>query len=372
MRIEEIKTDLTRLGLKDNLYAAFLLYLCGTVRKTAKKMSVLVEGTSGYGKSHLVNQVLKLFPSEDSQNISTITAAGMMSLKDVSGKILYILEKNYDPDVALILKEILSDNEAKRIIAQNGKPREIHLQGPTTLLETSTNAAKISPENVSRSFVVRINTQDEARENILALQRTECTKPGMLREQEKEQIYHRHITFQESLDYSLGVIIPYAERIKPAGNISLRGQKKFLDLLMAVAFMKQGQRERETIKGKLCIIAKEDDFKQAKDILVNVDLTEDEYALPPESLDLAKLLLSTGEKFTSEFSRKDLQDIHKHKYSTFKPIKKRLDTLIDAGLVYITKKGGSKNEYKYALDTDLLLMGIGDLRNNCYAIFSLS
>lgn len=372
MTIDEVKKDLTELGLKDNVYPATLLYLCGTVRRTPRKMSVLIEGASGYGKSHLVNQVLKLFPFEDTQNISTITEAGLMSFADVSGKILYMLEKNYDSGVALILREILSDNEVKRIISNNGRPKEMRLQGPTTLFETSTNANKVSPENTSRSFVVRINTRDEARKNILALQRTECTEPGMLQKQKKEQIYRRHIIFQENLAHSLGVIIPYAESIRPASNISLRGQKKFLDLLMAIAFIDQNQRERKAINGKSYIAAKKEDFKGAKEILISVDIAEDEHVLPQESLNLAEKLLLNNEKLTDGFSREDLLSVLEYKYRSFKPIKRQLDPLIEAGFVCITKKGGYKNGYRYALDTDFSLMDTEDLRRNSYAAFSLS
>ena len=119
--IDKVKSDLIKLGLADNLYVALLLYLCGTARRTARKMSVLIEGASGYGKSYLVNEVLKLFPPEDRWNVSTITSAGLMRLEDVRNKILYMLEKNHDSEVALVLREILSGNDLPMIKALREK-----------------------------------------------------------------------------------------------------------------------------------------------------------------------------------------------------------------------------------------------------------
>ena len=134
--------------------------------------------------------------------------------------------------------------------------------------------------------------------------------------------------------------------------------------------MEQNQRERKTIEGKSYIIAKEEDFKQAKEILINVDLAEDEYTLPAESLDLAEAIISNREKFINEFGRADLQTIYKHKFRSFNPIRKRLDPLIEAGLIHVAR--GAKNGCKYTLDTDFSLMNTGELRENHYAAFSLN
>lgn len=373
MQISDVKNDLMQLGLEDNLNQAMILYLCGTARKMRRKMSVLIEGNSGYGKSYLVTEILKLFPKETRMNISTITQAGLMRLGDVEQMILFVLEKYHDPDVALVLRELMSEGKVARFICNGKRVEELKLFGPPTLFETTITSGRFPPQNRSRSYAIGINVSDEARNNILSIQRQQRTVNGLLMDMTKEQIRIKHQKFQRKLKKHLGVIIPFAERVKIPQFTNLRTQERFLNLIETIAFFQQAERPIHSANGTVYVEAYEADFYLAKELLRNLYVNEYEYELPQDAVVFAKGLLGKRESLMNQadFSRNDLLQQFPE-FKSFKPIKSRLDPLIDAGFVNVTKRGGIKNSYAYRLDDRFSDMELDELDGNCYSSFSLS
>ena len=93
MNIQQLKEDLSDLGLKNNLSLATLIYLAALVRGTKNKISVLCNGSAGLGKSHLARTVLSLFSEGSVIPISKMTPAGLLRQENLDMKILFIYER---------------------------------------------------------------------------------------------------------------------------------------------------------------------------------------------------------------------------------------------------------------------------------------
>jgi hypothetical protein len=373
MQIETIKNDLIKLELEDNLSAATLLYICGSARRMKRKMSALIEGHSGYGKSYAVEEVLKLYPEEERMDISTITQAGLMRLGNVEQMILCILEKYNDTEVDLVLRELMSQGKATRHITIGNKVEELTLEGPPTIFTTAITSNKFSHENRSRSYAVGINVTEGARANILSIQKRQRTLVGVSTEKIKEAIRVSHQKFQRGLRKHLQVVLPFAERIRTPKHTYPRTLERFLNLVEAIAYVQQSDLQVKNVNGTDYVEATEADFHSARDLLQNLYVNEGEQELPQEAIVFGKELLTKRETLMNkpDFTRDDLLRVFPQ-FNSFKPIKWRLELLIDAGKVLVTKRGGSKNSYAYRLEDKFLNTEPNDLDGNCYSGFSLT
>ena len=370
MTIKEIRDDLIALGLLDNIELAMLIYMSVATRKTKNKISFLITGPAGLGKSYLAKQVLSLFPDEDIVACSRMTPAALTRQGDLSDKILFIQEKFKDSQYAQYIRQLISEGEVVYTTVND----EYKLRGPTTLIETTIDPGIVGIENNSRCFVVRINTSGEAKSNILDKQKAGRTLEGLLFQSNLLNLREKHRAFQDGLDYSLDVMIPFSKSIyfQAMPHHATRMLDRALNVISAITCINQKQRQVKEIEGFRYVEATEEDFNDAKRLLVRLELEEDEHEIPFESVKLAEDLLLNRERLNDSFSRSDLLSVLNKRFRTFKPIKKRLDPLIEAGFINVTKQGGYKNGYKYELDSDFMTMNPEDLTRNSYAVLSLS
>jgi len=370
MNSQEIRNDLNSLGLSENIDLATLVYIAVAVRKTRNKLSFLITGPAGLGKSELVKRVFSLFPEDNIVACTKMTPAALTRQGDLSERVLFIDENFRDAQFAQFIRLLMSEG---RVIYTTANA-DHHLQGPTTLIETTADTRAIGIENKSRCFVVRINATREAKNNILEKQKASRTLEGLLFQRNTPNLMERHKSFQESLDPALEVAIPFSNNINfyATPHHATRMLERALNVISAVAYINQDKREIKEIDGMRYIEATEADFKEAKSLLVGISLEEDDNEIPFESIKLAEDLLLNRESLNSSFSRADLLSVLNKQYRTFKPIKKRLDPLIEAGFINIVKQKGLKNGYLYELDSDFVIMDSTDLARNSYVVLTLS
>jgi len=299
-----------------------------------------------------------------------MTPAALTRQGDLSEKILFIYEKFKDSQYAQYIRQLISEGEVIYTTADD----EHRLKGPTTLIETTVDSGIVGIENKSRCFTVRVNTSSEAKSGILEKQKVGRTLEGLLFKSNFLSLKEKHKTFQESLDNSLEVVIPFSKSINfhAMPHHATRMLDRVLNVISAIAYISQKQRKTKEAGGIRYVEATEDDFIEAKRLLTKLVLDEDDHEIPFESIKLAEELLLNRERLNGSFSRSDLLSVLNKRYRTFKPIKKRLDPLVEAGFINITKQGGYKNGYKYELDNEFIIMNPEDLTRNSYAVLSLS
>jgi len=374
MTLPEIQNDLTGLGLGDNLGLATLIYLAAAVRATPYKMSVIVEGASGTGKSFLVKTVLGIFPPQAIITLSRITVAAFVRQSDLRNSVLYVQEKFKDNNLDQLMRELLSEGEIIYSLAD----QEIRLQGPTTLIDTTTDSIITGKENRTRSFIAKINRSEAAQASIFEKQKERRTLEGLLAQSRESFIYEKHRQFQEGLDSQLRVVMPFARRINffSPSRHAPRTFERILNLISAIAYLNQKRKTVHEENGTRFIEADEQDFLQAKEMLISLEVEEDEAALPGETIEFFKLLKAHRNALRQHdyFSRYDvLACLEKGKQGrTYKAIKKNMNSLRELGIIEELPVRGGKNCIRYRFPDDFMGCGLDKVEINCYAALSLT
>ncbi len=381
MIIQDLKKDLIEAGLGDNINLALLIYLAASVRVMPQKISILVTGPAGAGKSFLVESVLKLIPEEDILAASKMTPVALVRQGDLSKKILYIYERVKDAQLEQYTRELISEGEVLYFTAKTGGAgvNEYRLKGPTTFIQTTVNPNIVGIENKSRCFVVDINTSEEARRNIHERQKTLRTIEGSHNIRTMSGIQRRHKEFQKRLDASIDVWIPYAERIRFHSFVqhSSRILSRILNVITAIAFLEQSSRQVKEEGGRKYIEAVEDDFNTARDILQALPIDESESVLPDDTLAFTEILRHYREALSrsGRFTRSHIFDIiekshYPHKSS--KVVIKHLSILSQIGYIDEMPVRGLKNRCEYSFGTRFPVPASDKLSSNCYETLSLA
>ncbi|MFH1422938.1 MAG: hypothetical protein ABIH42_09545 [Planctomycetota bacterium] len=373
MKINEIKNDLEILGLKDNIYLGLLLYLSMSVRKASHKISVLVTGPAGVGKSYIAKTVLDLAPEEDVIAISRMTPAALVRQGDLSKKILYVYEKFGDEQFAQYIRELISE---KKVIYETANALH-ELIGPTTLIETTTKPNLVNIENKSRCFVIAYNDSPQVLDSILTRQKLLRSREGLYLIDKSEEIKEKHRTFQVSLNSDISVILPKDIKYTPICTHAPRIFERIQNLISAIAFIDQGSRERITHQGKVYIEATREDFYIAKEILVNVKSDEDESIISAEIAEFLEVLMENKETLCMRgtFSVSDVVDIvqrNNFKWRSHGKIKKLLCALSELQLLTREDIRGRFNSISYRFSAEIPRRRFDAMTTCSYITLSLS
>jgi hypothetical protein len=222
----------------------------------------------------------------------------------------------------------------------------------------TTTAVEIDGETASRYVFISIDESALMTEKIMAKQRQRHTMQGMLNSLASDQVIAKHQNANRLLR-SVKVVNPYAELLTFTSK-SLRARRdhtKYLNLILAVAFLFQYQRKHQTIEhdGKTIeyINVTLADIKKANEIASCV-LGRSLDELPPPSRTLLKLIREMVHTACKQknikskkyrFTRKDIR--HFSGWSDFQ-VKTHIKQLED--LEYIYPEMGRKGKtYVYEL-----------------------
>lgn len=253
---KEILTDLETIGVTGEETNKLVGYLAAVSRKLDEPLSILIQSRSAAGKSTLQDAILSLVPAEDFVKYTRITDQALFYKAEDSlvNKIIAIEEEEGMGGAAYSIRNIQS---AKKITvaatgkdAATGKMRteEYTVKGPVAVMITTT-AAELEGETASRFLFLTIDESIKMTEAIHNKQREADTLEGLIKKNKKEKIIRKHHTAQRLLK-PLAVVNPFSQHLSyPTGSLrSRRDHKKYLNLIRAIAFLFQSQREIKTIQ----------------------------------------------------------------------------------------------------------------------------
>jgi DNA primase len=253
---KEILDDLETIGVTGEETNKLVGYLAAVSRKLDEPLSILIQSRSAAGKSTLQDAILSLVPEEDFVKYTRITDQALFYKAEDSlvNKIIAIEEEEGMGGAAYSIRNIQS---AKKITvaatgkdAATGKMRteEYTVKGPVAVMITTT-AAELEGETASRFLFLTIDESTRMTEAIHNKQREADTLEGLIKKNKKEKIIRKHHTAQRLLK-PLAVVNPFSQHLSyPSGSLrTRRDHKKYLNLIRAITFLFQLQREIKTIQ----------------------------------------------------------------------------------------------------------------------------
>lgn len=352
--IERILKDFDDLGCCGETTNKLMGYLAAVSRKLKDPLSLLILSRSAAGKSMLQDTILNLVPDEDKRKYTRITGQALFykgedSLKH---KIVAIEEEEGSSQAAYSIRTMQSSKQLtiastiKDPLSGVMKTQEYKVNGPLSLMMTTTRNA-IDYETMNRFIVLTIDETDEQTRLIHQKQREQDTLNGLLKDHKGDEIITRHQNAQRLLK-QINVVNPYAPYLTYMdGQIrARRDHKKYLNLIKAIAFLHQHQREIKELdrNGEKIqyIEVSLDDIQLANKIAGEV-LSRSLDELSPPSKRLLKHLQdmsADGEAFT----RKDIRDYTQ--WSDYQ-VRTHLKQLVDLEYVaLIAGRNGALMKYK--------------------------
>lgn len=291
---EDILADFEACGLVGERANKLLAYLAMTSRKMDEPLSMLIVSSSGAGKTALQDKVLSFCPPED-----------LVKLTSLSGKALFYKEQASLRHKALSLEEGAGATQAGYAIRNLITARELvieaaikdkatgrittmtnRVEGPTAVFITTTDP-DTDAETRSRFFVTGIDESREQTRAILSLQRRRHMPGDLVDRGGVEKILRKHRNFQRLLR-PVDVVNPYAEQLT-YGDDRLQGrrdQPKYLNLIKAVAFLRQGSKPVVTpAQGRKYIRVEVEDIRLANELAAEIlGMSLDELSTPGRDL----------------------------------------------------------------------------------------
>ena len=282
-----IVDDLSTLGYVGEYYNKQLLYLCAISRKRNKPLSVIILSQSASGKSYAVDCVRQLVPPGDVIAITSLSDQALNYLTDLEHKFLILGEAVHSEAVEHQIREMLSGQELSRLVVEkdpdSGRMESRMIKRPVIVSSVmGSTAGNVNPENASRCFVIHADESKEQTERIHEYQRKKkCSDRLLIESKETQEIISAHRAAQALLK-NIAVVNDYAPRIDfPTALMrSRRDHQRFLDLIDAVCFLRQYQKQEEVKDGVRFIRCDLTDYEIAYRIMVEGVLSSTLEELP--------------------------------------------------------------------------------------------
>jgi DNA primase len=323
--LDEILTDYRNCGLVGEESNKLLSYLAAISRKMADPISVLILSSSGAGKSALQDATLKFCPPEDVVKLTSMTGKALFykGRKSLKHKILALEEESGAEGASYPLRALISAGELiiETTVKDLGSGQlttvQNRVEGPTSVFITTTSP-NTDPETRSRFFVTSVDESREQTRRILDFQRSRRTLRGHSSHVAQEVTVRKHRNFQRLLQ-RIVVVNPFAETLVYSDDRlqSRRDQPKLLNLIAAVAFLRQMTKMIHTLKDhgrKLSYIEVDEQDMQIADDLAGRVLRRSLDDLNPVSFELLgeirRLVMSRIESVSAdESARPDLREV---------------------------------------------------------------
>lgn len=257
------------IGEEDNRRTLFVI---ASSYKMPRLLHGLIQGTSGEGKSHLLNSIGKCMPQEDVMSMTRITNKHFYHYKDKELLNKLILIQDFDgvePDAQYAFREMQS---AGFLDSQSvGKDHFGNLIKKQKRIQThfasliATTKAEIYYDNMSRSVVVGV---DESQEQTLRIIHEQNRKIAGITNNDSEEQARQLLRNCMRILKSREVVNPFADKLMlPLEAKMLRRlNSQFQNFVSQITLLHQYQRKTDD-KGRL--VTTKEDIRKAVDIFFN-------------------------------------------------------------------------------------------------------
>jgi len=349
--LENIDKLLEQSGIIGEEENRMLLFILASSYKMPYLLHGLVNGSSGEGKSHLINGIAECMPQEDVMNLTRITSKSLYHYRDkeLINKLVLIQDfDGLDEEAQFAFREmqsakfLTSSTVVKDMFGQpRGKMKQVHAHFASL---TATTKAEIYYDNMSRSVVLGV---DESQAQTLRIIKAQNMKISGVSNSESEQQAKQLLRNCIRVLKSYEVVNPFADKLMlPLEAKMLRRlNSHFQNFVSQIAILNQYKRKQDD-KGRL-IATKEDVAKAVEIFFSSIVIKVDE--LDKSTRQFFELLKGfvkgqpngTTYRFTTREVR---QELNISKTSAFKYVQ----TLQE--LEYIQVVEGSVNKgFKYVI-----------------------
>jgi energy-coupling factor transporter ATP-binding protein EcfA2 len=323
-----------------------LLFSIATSYKMGDPLHALVHGSSGSGKSHLINGIGALMPSEDVISMTRITSKSLYHYneEDLIDKLIIIQDYDgLDEQAEFAFRELQSAGHVTSSITQKDKQGNLKATVKrvksrfASLLATT---KEVYLDNISRSVLVGIDESSTQTQRIIEYQNRKLA--GLI-DANKELLARQFVQDCIRTLEQREVINQYAEKVNLPNEARMlrRLNNHYQSLVRVITILHQYQRASDE-KGRL--------IAEPQDLQIACDLLFDSFMLKIDDLDSTVRQFFEDLKFyikskNREFTRREIRNaLHLNKTQCFRYI----DDLIK--LEYIRKTGGHSNKgFKYKI-----------------------
>lgn len=328
-----------------------LLFIIASSYKMPYLLHALIQGTSGEGKSHLLNTIADCIPQEDVINTTRITKKSLYHYQDkqLTNKLILVQDfDGLDEEAQFAFREmqsakfLSSSTVVKDMFGQTrGKMKQVQAHFSSL---TATTKAEVYYDNMSRSIVVGVDESQEQTLRIIHAQNKRIAG-GIDKDKERDakQLLRNCMRVLRSYD----VINPYADKLMlPLEAKMLRRlNSHFQNFVAQIVILHQYQRKTDD-KGRL--IATKADIEKAVEIffgaiMIKVDELDSSNRQFFEKMKqyVKKQSKGTTYRFTAKEIRLELNEPNTNVFRFFKNLQE---------LEYIQIVEGSKNKgFKYII-----------------------
>lgn len=349
--IENIDKLLGQSGIVGEHDNRMTLFVIASSYKMPNLLHGLVNGSSGEGKSHLINSISECMPQEDVLNMTRITSKSLYHYRDkeLINKLILIQDfDGLDDEAQLAFREmqsakfLCSSTVTKDMFGNiRGKIKKVNAHFASL---TATTQAEIYFDNMSRSIILGV---DESKEQTLRIIKHQNMKIAGVSNSDSEQQAKQLLRNAIRVLKSYEVINPFADRISlpMEANMLRRLNSQFQSFITQITLLHQYQRKSDS-KGRL--IATKQDIEIAVEVFFNsIFLKVDELDKSTRQFfeQLKGYTKSQPKGSTHRFTAKEVRDaLNVSKTNSFKKME------ILQKLEYIGIAEGSANRgFKYMI-----------------------
>ncbi|WP_294963415.1 hypothetical protein [uncultured Flavobacterium sp.] len=239
-----------------------ILFVAASSYKMSNPLHVMVQASSGSGKSHLINSIAGCMPQHEVFNTTSLTSKSLYYCTDrqLNNKLLVIQDfDGLDEEAELALREIQSFKQLKRTTVEKTASKNRKTVNKTVKASLAsliaTTKTEIYQDNESRTIVLGI---DESEEQTLKIIKQQNQRKAGNINSEKELDARQKLSNCMKVLKNYDVVNPYADKIDlPLDARMLRRLNgQFQDFICQITILHQYQ--RQTDSQKRLISTKED------------------------------------------------------------------------------------------------------------------
>ena len=263
----ELFDNLGMVGEQDNAMLLFFIFL---TRLFNKPLHAIVMGSSGSGKTHLLQGVAGTIPKQHIHYTTSLSENTLYYTPKDFLKHKVLLQEDLDGayNALLPLRELMSNQSISRFStktnSRTGESKQVYLQveGPVCIAGATTKE-RIYEDNANRSFLIQIEENPRHEREILEYQ------GKIAAGQINTKHYEKNINLLKAAQlqlYPMEVVIPFAESLDLPPHVfkKLRTKSHYLTLVKVLTLWNQRNRKKsEDEEGNPCLLSEVDDVRWA-------------------------------------------------------------------------------------------------------------